>query len=464
MQQQPSLTEVGTSAPSQVSITVHRGTDAIGGSCIEISTLSGRLILDHGMPLMADGGGDLDPQDLDKPSMENGILRNIPGLYDAKSDIPIVGVVLSHAHPDHYGLLNFVHPSIPVWMSEESLAMIKVANIFLSQQLRMPELAARCSTFTNGSPFSLGKFIINPLLIDHSAFGASSLLIEVAGKRILYSGDIRAHGRKQYTFETLPERVGHIDCMLMEGTTLGGKHQDGYNTETEVEEGFLQHFASDGATFVMASGSNIDRTVSLYRASKRANKMLVLDLYQYYLLCQCKAFSKGLPPHDGDHLRVFFFDQQRKRLEELGMYDFLREASPREIDAGGIIRDAKRMVIRLGLGMMGKLADKMNHQQSMRFIYSMWQGYLSKGEKGKKFAAMPRAFGHEWEHVHTSGHAWREDLQSLVKKIQPDKLVPIHTLQGDKFAEYFDNVVRVGDGESVGLFLTQNNEFHKRGY
>lgn len=50
-----------------------------------------------------------------------------------------------------------------------------------------PELA-------HGKPIDIGVFKITPYLVDHSAYDAYSLLIEAEGKRLLYSGDFRAHG------------------------------------------------------------------------------------------------------------------------------------------------------------------------------------------------------------------------------------------------------------------------------
>jgi len=129
--------------------------------------------------------------------------------------------------------------------------------------------------------------------------------------------------------------------------------------------------------------------------------------------------------------------------------DVLLEARPRQIFPGQMIQQAPEMVLRLSCFMMDKIANKIDRKEGMKFLYSMWQGYLNKGEGGANMMAVPKNHGSEWLHVHTSGHAWLEDLQSLTQAIQPENLIPIHTLQGDEFANYFDNVVRIKDGEDV---------------
>ena len=455
------MTQRQTTTPdSPVRIIVHRGTNAIGGTCVEIEGPESRLFLDIGMPIMENGGGALDESAIEHPGMDNGILPRLPELFDEnhKPEKPVAGIVISHAHPDHYGLLNQLAPSVPVWMSRETRTLIEAGNIFYSEALRCPGVV-RCHAFAMGEPFRIAEFCVTPHLVDHSAFGAAALLVEVAGRRILYTGDLRAHGRKTSSFRKLPVKSGHVDCMLMEGTTLGGKHHDGYSSEDEVEEGFLQHFSKNGPTFVLASGSNIDRTVSLYRACKRTGKTLVIDLYQFYLLDVLKRFSRGLPPHDGDHLRVFFERGQESKLRDAGCQDILDKARPREISCGAIIRQARGMVLRLSYGMMARLARKMEPKADMAFIYSMWKGYLDRGENG--MASMPSEFGHEWKIVHTSGHAWLEDLQWIARKINPHMLVPIHTLQGDEFTSYFGNVCRIEDGEALTMGSSNTPDFSR---
>ena len=48
--------------------------------------------------------------------------------------------------------------------------------------------------------------------------------------------------------------------------------------------------------------------------------------------------------------------------------------------------------------------------------------------------------------IHTSGHASVADLRRFAAALAPRKLVPIHTFEGDRYRELFDNVVRERDG------------------
>ena len=127
--------------------------------------------------------------------------------------------------------------------------------------------------FEHYKPFYIGPFKITSRLADHSGFDASSFLVEAEGKKIFYTGDLRGHGRKGKLLDKLVDKPPKdIDCMLMEGTTLGGRHK-GSKTEEDVEEEFYKIFSTQtDMSFVYASGSNVDRLVSLYKATVRSNK------------------------------------------------------------------------------------------------------------------------------------------------------------------------------------------------
>ena len=128
-------------------IIIHRGTQTIGGSCVEIQSDAHRILIDLGTPLMKPGGGELYDRDLNNPSIENEILSNIRGLY--KNDSPTISAIfISHSHIDHCGLLNYVHPDIPVYCSAGTHSLIKIGQVFYPKQSKVFFLAilTRCHT------------------------------------------------------------------------------------------------------------------------------------------------------------------------------------------------------------------------------------------------------------------------------------------------------------------------------
>ena len=50
--------------------------------------------------------------------------------------------------------------------------------------------------------------------------------------------------------------------------------------------------------------------------------------------------------------------------------------------------------------------------------------------------------------VHTSGHAEIDTLKKVVKKLKPEKIIPIHTFHPDKYGGLFKRKIeQVSDGE-----------------
>lgn len=436
-----------------VEVIIHRGTHTIGGSCVEIRSNNDRIIIDLGTPLMARDGAELDEQAIKNPSIENGILPYADGVYVNQTP-SVKAVILSHPHLDHYGLMDWVHPDIPIYLSEESKTVITAGNAFYAPDNVHRKMLEHCKTFEHYQPFNIGPFTITSYLIDHSAFGASSLLIEAEGKRIFYSGDVSGHGRKALLFDRLTsDPIRGIDCLLLEGTTVGIDHSIGYSSEEAVEKAMYSIFSiQKDISFIISSGSNIDRLVSMQVASKESNKLLIIDIYQFYLLEQLKRkFDSSLPPYPSDNIRILYIrhhaDSVVANLDKQLLYDY----KPRKISQDEILANRQNMVLRLPLSIMNRLATKLQEARPLseaHYIYSMWEGYL---ERDPKFKELSERFNIPITEIHTSGHACLNDLKRLAEALKPKAVIPIHTLGGDVFAEHFANVVRIDDGEAFKL-------------
>ena len=227
----------------------------------------------------------------------------------------------------------------------------------------------------------------------------------------------------------------------MEGTTLGGKHHIGFETEKDVENEMSKLFANQkDVSFIISAGSNVDRTVSIYKAARRSGKILVIDLYTYHILNELKKLWSSLPPHKNDNIRVIYFKGHSDKLFEKYGKSILRKYYDRRIGEDEIVQNRENMVLRIPINRMKRLSNLMEKEKSLEnsnFIFSMWQGYL---EKDKCFEEFYTAYNLALKKIHTSGHAYIEDLKFLAYALNPKTLIPIHA----KFQNLCPRRLRIG--------------------
>lgn len=430
-----------------MNLTIHRGTHEIGGSCVELVTDKSRLILDMGMPLMnSDGSPYKHPEDLSAEELRNqGILPNIADLY-CDSPEKDTHVVISHAHQDHYGFLKYLHPNMPVYMTAGTKALIDVSTIFL----RNIEVSGTNSEFKVWKPIAIGDYKVTPYLVDHSAPDAVSFLIEADGKRIFYTGDFRSSGRKGKVFDNLLERPPKdIDYLLVEGTMVGRKKQK-YVDEVAIEEEFVNIFSNkDNLAFIFASGQNVDRLVSAFRAAIKTDSIFVIDLYSAFILDKLKTVSKQIPQYSWDNVRVKYWKNHADTLAKAGLENFLFKVNRKKIEVEEIAESSNKIVMFVRANsLVKKITDNLPNIDGTKLIWSMWSGYLTDDSIMKKFA---NSNGLSIEHVHTSGHATVEDLKRFVDALNPKTVIPMHTMNPDKLATNFDNALVITDGETIEL-------------
>ena len=426
---------------------IHRGTKEIGGSCVEVRTASNRILIDFGIPLVSRDHQPFDANLLKGKTIQDlraqNILPDIKGLYrDEKKEID--GILISHSHLDHYGFLQYVNPEIPIYLSQGAGILIDVSNIFV------PTKVGKLNTniISNKKRFKIGDFTVQPFLVDHSAFDAFAFLIEAEGKRLFYSGDFRAHGRKAKLFKQIIERPPqNIDCLLMEGSALGREDAQ-YKTEEEVEKRLEEILRErKNISFLFASSQNIDRIVSAYRACLKTDSIFVIDIYTAFILDKLKKVSDRIPQFNWKNIRVKFLNAHAKALERAGHIDLLYTYNKRKIEIPEISRDKNRIfMLARDNSVFPLLLNKIKDVAGAKIAYSMWDGYLSE-----KFRTFCKSKGLTLEYIHTSGHAKKEDLKSFASAVNPKTLIPIHTFEAEKYPVLFKNVLILKDGEEFSL-------------
>ena len=407
-------------------LTIHRGARQIGGNCVEVAAEGGRMMLDLGVPLDAE-----DPQKVE-----------LPPTLSLESGKPLLGVLVSHAHQDHYGLWDRLDAETPVYIGGPSLRMLRAAKPFVRAG-RLPE---KTITYSDGVPLSVGPFTVTPYLVDHSVYDAHAFLVECEGKRLLYSGDFRTHGRKRGALSRLIQRCPKpVDVLLCEGTTVGRKAEaraakTEYDLETEVEKVLQQ---TKGIVLASFSALNVDRFVTLYRAARHARRRFVADIYLAELLIA--AGNPKLPDPRTGSMGIFLPARMKAKI--------LREGNAKVANKYRAHRIFPEELRHYPMPLLMAFRDSMRRDVEQSeclgggtLIYSYWPGYLERGksdprdwckEQGLRFALL-----------HVSGHADPETLDQLIRGVCPQRLVPIHTEVPKYFQKRYADAELWADGEA----------------
>ena len=410
---------------------IHRGTKEIGGTCIEVESGGERLVLDVGLPLDAP----------DDEGAREALLPAVPGFRE--QDDSLVGVVISHPHIDHYGLAGHLRPEVPIYIGEHAHKILAAASPYIPYGRAFTDPRF----IENRTPLEIGPFRVTPYLVDHSAFDAYAILVEADGKRVFYSGDFRAHGRKSRLFEEMiAEPPRDIDVLLMEGTTIGrdgtGK---GFASERDLEREFIKAFwETRGLHFVWTSSQNIDRLVTVFRAAKRTERVLLIDLYTAVIL---EATGRNtIPQTSWPEVKLYTPHRQRVFIQRHGLFDDLKRHKANRVFPEGLPDLVAKGAVMLFRPMVMNDHGVQAVLDGAELTYSMWEGYLKEDSSRRVLKWLedhdiPRGI------LHTSGHASVADLQRFAAALAPCGLVPIHSFKTDRFANFFDNVLHRDDGD-----------------
>lgn len=411
---------------------------------IELRSSNTRILLDAGYPLFYQGKV-IDDSWVKKPFEELrqlGVIPRVEGLYC--QDMPgFDGILISHAHSDHFGLLKYIHPGIPVYLSETTDKLMEMNLSF-----PIPGYSERDRRLIEMyEPFSIGDFTIKLFLTDHSAFAAAAVEINCEGKSIIYTGDFRGHGRRRaYLDRFLKEAGKEADLLLIEGTTLG-RTGESECTEEELEERIAHAMEmSGGIVLCQPTSQNIDRVISFYKAAKSCGKIFVMDIYTARVLDELRRIGwKDLPVPSllRPDIRVY-----RPRMLAAKMEKLLGKGSTKGFRAFtvsgraiGRKQDQIAMLIR-----PSALSDlKLMGLRNGLLIYSQWQEYRDKPYQ-VRLESYLKSRGFSDCYLHTSGHAFEEDIQKVIKELSPKEIVPIHTFCPEAFLKFHANVTLRRDG------------------
>jgi ribonuclease J len=422
-----------------IAVTVHRGSNEIGGNCVEIATPKSRVILDVGMPLseMMDDSASRRRKPDREDLIQRGVIKHIPGLFGVGPKID--GILLSHAHSDHFGLIEFTHSEIPVYLSRGASKMLMSGSLFAGQH-DVPK--ARQKILTPRKPKRIGDFSVTAFLVDHSSYGSVAFLIEAGGKRIVYSGDLRLHGRKPGMAKALLRaiRKAPLDLLIMEGTSLSRGREPGLS-EKDVETLLVDSLKqTPGLALAMFSPQNVDRLVSYYRSAVRSGRTLVVDPYAAFILYQIKSECNVPDPFQTKHIRIFVAESFLCSLAGRRLQKLIPRMKKVGISRAEICATPGNFLMIFREWMYEHIFDRKLPAGS-KLLYSYWPGYLHTQPRLNDLRARLEEAGCAFELVHASGHIYYQDIMKFIEQAKPRKLMPIHTICAEELNRAFSNIM-----------------------
>jgi len=384
----------------KTTITFHSGILTIGGTVIEVAYKDAHIFFDFGSEYHPETP--LPDEEL-QTLVAHRWIPELKNVYDPRLDYTYQGsetkeyqetaVFLSHAHLDHSKMINFLDPNIPMYTLKETKAILEVLNQKGDFLLPVPhEEKSFVRELIGLEPHDVirvGEIEVEIIPVDHDAYGAAALLIRTPDHFIAYTGDLRLHG---------------------------------YHP-TELIETFVRLVKENPQRQITFNGypANVERFMALVEAAPRT---VVLEATQAALLKE--IFNKDVPFYTIDDqvpatLDPAFAISYQALCADTSQYLWQAVAHFENLQTGGL------------------------------YIHSDAQPLGDFDPAYQVFLDQLAALEIEFVRLPNSGHAKPADLDQIIAWIEPQRLVPIHTLKPENLVNPYGERILPQRGEKIIL-------------
>ncbi|WP_455644899.1 MBL fold metallo-hydrolase [Methanosphaera sp.] len=461
---------------------------------------AGDFFIDFGNPRKGNGLGDF---------IELGLLPDVKGIYredylrhnglDFEEEPAVDGLLLSHAHADHVNYVNFLRNDIPLYMSLNSKIILEVLDAtgtgsftdYYTYRRQYEYYLTNRKTISRKKgdkieekrdirimePYvseTIGDLDVQLAPVDHSLPGAAAFLIEDNSERVIYSGDLRFHGRNAQLTHDFVKHAKKFNptVMLCEGTNMGNtKKPQNFNLkcEEDIEEKAYDLINDyNGLLVVNFPIRDLDRLVTFHNLAKSTDRTLLINLKQAYMLNKIEEENPDgtiYPTLSEPNLGVYiprrkdgllssntyinFEDEWVKPSDDLYVKEYDKwQKDFLEYDNAYTFEDVSEneneYIIRLDNYSFAELIDI--KPTNARYIHSATEPFSTEMELDFEVTM-------NWLHhfnidttesaYHVSGHATGEQLLEMIREIEPDILYPIHTENPDEYDVLRDDGITV---------------------
>ncbi len=346
--------------------------------------------------------------------------RNTPGIDLIMPDTAFIeeerdnllGIVITHAHEDHYGALLDLWPrlEVPVYATRFTAGLIK-AKANENGRHNHPDVRI----VEQGATIDLDPFKVELVAVSHSIPEPNALAISTPLGTIVHTGDWKIDKRpgigRAIDIERLRE-IGDAGVVAMMCDSTNANREGHSPSEFDVCEGLKSFVASArNRVAVTAFSSNVSRLKSIMEAAAAADRHVVVmgrAMRRVISVATECGFMEGVPAplaeDDFGHLpreKVLLLLTGSQGEERAALARIASDEHPRvALSAGDRVIFSSRTI-----------------PGNEKAVNNVINGLALQG--------IEVVTDHDGL-VHTSGHPRREELKEMYRLIRPQVLVPVH--------------------------------------
>lgn len=324
----------------------------------------------------------------------------------------LAGIVITHAHEDHYGALLDLWPRLkaPVWMTPFAAGMLASKREGEAGAPKVP-----VNIYKAGDRFSVGPFEIEAIAVTHSIPEPVSLAIRTPLGTLLHTGDWKIDPEPEIgplTDEARFRAIGDEGVLAMMCDSTNALREGESPSEMAVSRGLREVIeAAKHRVVVTTFSSNVGRIRSIAEAARDAGRQVLVlgrSMHRVIAVAEELGYLEDLPP-------------------------FLAES-----DYGYIPRE-NVVVLCTGSQGEGRAALAKLARDEMRDI-ALAAGdtvvFSSRVIPGNETAILDiknrlidreiRVIEDSDALIHVSGHPRRIELKQMYEWVRPHILVPVH--------------------------------------
>lgn len=203
------------------------------------------------------------------------VLPDIRFLAEERKNLK--GIIITHAHEDHYGALNELWPglNVPVYASPFTAGMLEAKRDYERSRTEIP-----VTIFKQGDRINVGPFEIEAIGVNHSIPEPMSLAIKTPLGTVIHTGDWKIDldpSLGPLTDETRFRKLGDEGVLALICDSTNALRDGVSPSEREVSESLTKIIeAAEGRVGITTFSSNVGRIRSIAQAAEAAGREVLL--------------------------------------------------------------------------------------------------------------------------------------------------------------------------------------------